>query len=122
VQRPVSLGSFGAGLTRLLALTLALCGRRGASVLVDEIDAGLHYSTMRGMWETLIAIALRLDLQVFVTTHSSDCWQSLGRLCAADSELAKQVRVHRLERGLDRSIEFTADELAVAAGRDIEIR
>jgi hypothetical protein len=116
------IGSLGDGVRRLFAVLLAVSEARGGCILIDDIDTGLHHSTMREMWQLVVQTAEQLNIQVFATTHSSDCWRSLGYLCASDPEIAKQVSVHRLERGLDHTIQYTPEELAVAAQQDIDIR
>jgi predicted ATPase len=119
---PVPLGTLGAGVRRLFGLALVLVRSSGGVMLVDEIDSGLHHSAMRDMWRMVIQTATRLNIQVFATTHSSDCWQTLGWLCATDPEIAKQVSVHRLERGLDHTVEYSPEELATAALQNMDIR
>jgi hypothetical protein len=116
------IGSLGDGVRRLFAILVAVSEARGGCILIDDIDTGLHHSTMREMWQLVVKAAAQLSIQIFATTHSSDCWRSLGYLCASDPEIAKQVSVHRLERGLDHTIPYTPEQLAVAAEHDIEIR
>ncbi|HHC24806.1 MAG TPA: ATP-binding protein [Desulfobacterales bacterium] len=43
-------------------------------LLIDEIDTGLHFTVMENMWRLITQTAKRLDVQVFATTHNSDCW------------------------------------------------
>ena len=119
---PNPLGSLGDGVRRLFAVLLAITEARGGFVLIDDIDTGLHHSVMRGMWQLVVKAAERLDIQVFATTHSSDCWQALGWLCATDPEIAKQVSVHRLERGLEHTVGYSPEELATAALQNMDIR
>lgn len=116
------IGSLGDGVRRLFAVLLAISESEGGCVLIDDIDTGLHHSVMLEMWRAVLKLSNQLNIQVFATTHSSDCWRSLGYLCASDPEISRQVSVHRLERGLDRTILYTPEQLAVAAERDIEIR
>lgn len=119
------IGSLGDGVRRLFAVLLALSearGHNGGCILIDDIDTGLHHSAMREMWQLVVNTAEQLNIQVFATTHSSDCWRSLGYLCASDPEIAQQVSVHRLEPRLDHTIQYTSEELAIAAEQDIDIR
>ncbi|MCP4374697.1 MAG: AAA family ATPase, partial [bacterium] len=70
---PIPIGSLGDGMWRMFCIAVALIRSRGGILLVDEIDTGLHYSTMHEMWSLVLQTAARLDTQVFATTHSSDC-------------------------------------------------
>ena len=59
--------------------------RKGGILLVDEIDTGLHYSVMEDMWRMVSERATALDVQVFATTHSRDCYESLAAVVAPGS-------------------------------------
>lgn len=71
--RRMPIGSYGDGLRRLLALRLALHGANHGFLLIDEIDAGLHWTVMEGVWRLLVEVAKDADAQIFATTHSQDC-------------------------------------------------
>ena len=43
-------GTFGDGMRRLPLLRLALANNADGFVLVDEVDTGLHWTVMAGMW------------------------------------------------------------------------
>lgn len=68
------------------------------------------------MWRHLAAIATRLDVQLFATTHSRDCYEALSSIeegCAT---------IHRIERGRTRSVLFGGPMVAAAAANDVEVR
>lgn len=69
----VALGSLGEGLQRMLGLALALTNAKDGYFIIDEIGTGLHYTVQTQMWEFLMRTAEELNVQVFATTHSSDC-------------------------------------------------
>jgi predicted ATPase len=69
----VPVGYMGRGFERLLTLILAILGSPNGIVMVDEIDDGLHYSVMPGIWKAVIAAATAFSVQVFATTHSLEC-------------------------------------------------
>jgi len=116
------LGSLGGGMRHLLALVLNLLSARGGSLLVDEIDTGLHYSVMVDMWRLLIESAKRIDVQVFVTTHSLDCVRALARLRKQYPETAAEVTVHRVEKDAAKTVVYDVDEIVIAADSHIEVR
>lgn len=107
---------------RMLSLALALIQARGGLLLVDEIDTGLHYSIMSDMWRLVVETAQRSDVQVFATTHNSDCVRGLAWLCDNDPSLAKEVSVQKIEPTLEESVAFGAGELIVAVDQEIEVR
>lgn len=121
-EQRLPLGSVGDGLKRLLALVLHILPTRGGFVFVDEIDTGLHYSVMADMWRLVINTAKRLNVQVFATTHSSDCIHALGFICDKHAELRSEIAVHRVEKERTESVSYTLEELILAARNRIEIR
>jgi AAA15 family ATPase/GTPase len=58
----------------MLGLALAIVNAKNGVLLVDEIDTGLHYTVMSDMWKMIWKTAKRLNVQVFATTNSNDCW------------------------------------------------
>lgn len=118
----IPLGSFGDGMRRLMALAMGMIRSSGGSVMIDEIDTGLHYTAMQDMWRMVIQTAETLNVQVFATTHSKDCIEALGALHNIDSKLCEPVRVHRIEKGTDKAITFHPEELATMVKMHGEIR
>jgi hypothetical protein len=115
-------GSAGDGLKRLLALALHLFSAKGGYLLVDEIDTGLHHSVMVDMWKLVIETARRLGVQVLATTHSLDCVRALAWVQEKNPQIASEVTLHRVERGLPSTVRYTMDELAIAAEHHLEVR
>jgi len=121
-DRRVPIGSMGDGIWRILGVALAIICAEGGVLLIDEIDTGLHFTTLSKMWEMIWKTAIRLNVQVFATTHSSDCWMSLATIANQESGGEDGIRIHRIERGKNTSIVFTDREIVVAAERGFEVR
>jgi hypothetical protein len=121
-EQRIPLGSMGDGLRRLLVLALHLVSAKGGYLLVDEIDTGLHHTVMVDLWKLVIETASRLGVQVLATTHSLDCVRALAWVQEKNQELASEVTLHRIERGLPSTVRYTMDELAVAAEHHLEVR
>lgn len=121
VRQRVPIGSMGDGVYRMLGIALTMVQSARGIVLIDEIDTGLHYSVMCDMWRMVAATAKRLDIQVFATTHSRDCYEALA---AATEQPGYDggLSIQRIERGRSLAIAFNDDEIAVAARRGIEVR
>jgi hypothetical protein len=62
----------GEGLKRALALSLALANCRNGTLLVDEVENGLHFTVIPLMWRFLHEAARTLNAQLFLTSHSRD--------------------------------------------------
>jgi ABC-type branched-subunit amino acid transport system ATPase component len=115
----IHIGSMGDGIWRLLGIALALVQARGGVLLVDEIDTGLHYSVLVDMWRLVLATARNLDVQVFATTHSRDCYEALAAVTEPDRS---EISLQRIERGKTEAVAFSEAELQQAAERGLEVR
>lgn len=63
----------GDGLNKLLFITLSIIANPGAIILIDEIDAGFHYSMFPKLWEVIVRAAHDNSCQIVATTHSYEC-------------------------------------------------
>jgi predicted ATPase len=122
IDSRIPLGSLGDGIRHLLIVSLAISRAPHGFVMIDEIDTGLHHSIMRDMWRVLIKTAERLDVQLFATTHSSDCLRSLARLVNQEPDLCKGVRLHRVDIGREKTVVYSPEEILSAAQQDVEVR
>ncbi|MBE9141701.1 AAA family ATPase [Planktothrix mougeotii] len=118
----IPIGSMGDGIWRILGLTLALVNAKNGVLLVDEIDTGLHFSAMSDMWKLVWNTAKRLNIQVFATTHNSDCWTSLADLANSEILDGDGIKIHRIEKNKPNSIVFNENQMVIAAERGIEVR
>lgn len=115
----IPIGSMGDGIWRLLGIALALVQARGGVLLVDEIDTGLHYSVLVDMWRLVFETARSLDVQVFATTHSRDCYEALAAVAEPGRN---EISLQRIERGKVNAIAFSEVEIRQAAERGLEVR
>ncbi|MEH2122936.1 AAA family ATPase [Nostoc sp.] len=118
----VPIGSMGDGIWRILGLALATVCAKDGYLFVDEIDTGLHFTAMSDMWKLIWETAKRLNVQVFATTHNSDCWTSLASIAEQEDVTQDGIRIHRIEKGKKTSIVFTEPQIVIAAEREIEVR
>lgn len=85
-----------AGERAILRLSQEIAQLRGALVLIDEVEAGLHPWVQQLLMLQLQQLALRNDLQVIVTSHSPvvlDAVPANGRIFLERDELGEiQVR------------------------------
>lgn len=118
----VPIGSMGDGIWRILGLALATVCARDGFLFVDEIDTGLHFTAMSDMWKLIWKTAIRLNVQVFATTHNSDCWTSLASIASQEDTTGDGITIQRIERDKKTSVVFSKREIVIAAQRGIEVR
>lgn len=122
LEQRIPIGSMGDGIWRMLGLALALARAENGVLLVDEIDTGLHFTVMVDMWKMVAATAERLGVQVFATTHSRDCYESLAAIAHDTVSEGSNVTIQRIEREKGRAVPYTEQEIVAAAERGIEVR
>lgn len=116
----VPIASLGDGIWHLLGLALLLVHNRGHVVFIDEIDIGLHYTAQVDMWRMVKQAAEQLDVQVFATTHSSDCIRALASLARKDVTTGSDITIQRIEG--ERAVAYSERDIVLSAERGIEVR
>jgi AAA15 family ATPase/GTPase len=125
VDEIVPIASMGDGLWNLMGIILILVNAKGKTLLIDEIDVGLHYSVMVDLWKLIWKIAKELDIQVFATTHSQDCWKALGELIydeGGEQLHDNEIMIHRINPQKNEAISIFTDEIIDAVQSQIEVR
>lgn len=118
----VPIGSMGDGVWRILGLSLAIVCAKDGVLFVDEIDTGLHFTAMSDMWKLIWKTAKRLNVQVFATTHNSDCWKSLASIAKEENAAEDGITIQRIEKDKNVAVSFNEREIVIAAQREIEVR
>lgn len=91
LKRKVPLSFQGEGTGRLTALAGAAIKNNNGILLVDEIDTGLHYTTLQNMWKLMFFASEKYNLQLFATTHSDECVRALSDVIKEQFEAKKDV-------------------------------
>ncbi len=121
-HKRIPIGSMGDGIWRILGLSLALVSAKDGVLLVDEIDTGLHYTALENMWKLIWETSKKLNVQVFATTHNSDCWKALEALTNREDVGEEDISIQRIEKDTPRSVAYNKEEIATAVEREIEVR
>ena len=93
------LSAMGDGINRILTIILAMLNCENGVLLIDELENGLHYSVQYQLWKVINDISAKLNVQVFVTTHSMDTLRSLSQLIKdRPTEMQEKVACYYLQR------------------------
>jgi hypothetical protein len=122
IDHRIPIGSMGDGIWRMLGIALALVRSGDGILLIDEIDTGLHFTVMADMWRLIYKTAMRLNVQVFATTHSRDCYESLAVICREQVSDGSDITIQRIEKNRRGAIGYTEQEIVAAAERGMEVR
>jgi predicted ATPase len=122
-KQPIPLSSMGDGMRRVLAVVASLVSVDTGTLLIDEIDTGLHYSILKDMWRLLFELSARGNAQVFATTHSWDCVRAFQEALkdASDRSIGRLIRLERTDDQVE-AIGYAAHELDIAIKQGIEVR
>ncbi|MDE0022799.1 MAG: AAA family ATPase [Spirochaetaceae bacterium] len=114
----VPLPTVGEGMIRICRLAMGMVIARGGTLLIDEIENGIHHTMIADLWHFIYRTARDLDVQVFATTHSYECLQ------AAQDVHSDDLMLHRLEVGDagHRCITVHPEQLETAVLHNLEVR
>ena len=119
---PVPLESFGDGALRLFGVALALINSQNGFLLIDEAENGIHHSVQRALWKMILKTATENNVQVLATTHSFDCVRGFAQAMTEYEEGdGALVRIERKDEEM-WAVEYSKDDLRVAAEQHIEVR
>jgi predicted ATPase len=126
-SRPLPLNSMGDGMLRILQLILKVFSAKDGILLIDEFENGLHYSIQSKVWELLFELAVKLNIQVFATTHSWDCIESFAKTAIEKNDVEGVLfRVGRSVRSKDKgrviATVFDESQLSHITQADVEVR
>jgi len=118
---PVNL--LGGGVINFLSVALAMLDSKDGIVLIDEIENGLHYSTLHKLWKVIFNWSQDLNVQVFVSSHSNECIKAFNE--SVDTTLFQsEARLYRIERKDEkfRTVEYSKENLAESFESNWEVR
>jgi AAA15 family ATPase/GTPase len=84
----------GDGIRRILSILTVISNIQGGVLFVDEIENGLHYSTLQILWKAILKALDVYHVQLFATTHSNEC---IGALVSPDlfDRESQRIRLYR---------------------------
>lgn len=104
---PISI--FGDGLKKVLALACAVVKMKNGVILIDEFETGIHKRALEQVAEWLASVAESYNVQVFLTTHSSDAIEALVET-GRESNFIKAYRLEHYKENIYVK-EFQGNEL-----------
>lgn len=115
------LPQLGHGFSRILDFYCSLLVTDSKLALIDEIENGIHYSSLPTMFKGIQQIAADNDIQSLITTHS---WECLRAACEVFSDKPELFQVIRLERDGDntKAVCIEGERMLRMMERDMEVR
>ena len=129
LDRFIPINLLGNGTIRILDMLSSIEGLRKKGIMtIDEIENGLHVSTMKQMWKMILEHSAVCGTQVFATTHNGDVIQSLTEVLNAEDcpdDWQKETACFHLQKhdsGEVRAFRYPYDSLLKLKNSNIDIR
>ena len=114
----------GDGFDRLLLIIAALIAYPDSILMIDEIDAGFHYSVYDKFWEAVMSVAKEQNCQLIATTHSYECLDSAVNTVKRGGMQDDfcYFRLGKNKNGESIAYRYSADLLSSATDDNLEVR
>jgi hypothetical protein len=117
----VLLGDLGYGTNRLIKIILIFLNNPNDLILIDEVDLGVHYSIQQKFWESIFKVSKELNVQIFATTHSRDCFEAFAKVANEFEGEGKFIRLQEF-KGKIEAVDYDEKAMMGAYESDYEVR
>lgn len=99
LSKLIPINLMGDGTRKLFTIVTAMYNAKNGIILIDEIDNGLYYKSMKSLWKAVLLMAEKFDIQVFASTHSLDSLNALNALLEeGDQKEQEEVNILTLRK------------------------
>ncbi|QTA81968.1 AAA family ATPase domain-containing protein [Desulfonema limicola] len=127
IDKLVPVNIMGDGIRRILAILAAISERKDGILLIDEIENGLHFSTLFVLWKAVLKTAFDNNIQLFITTHSYECIEAITRIYKnntlnLEKDFITLFRIEKNNKGQHRAFQYETDTLLAGIEKEFEVR
>jgi AAA15 family ATPase/GTPase len=94
---------WGEGFNKFVRYLLEIIQCKGNRIMIDEIDTGIHWTKQIKFWNHIIQSCKANGVQLFATTHSSDCIKALVSAAEMNKEIQTEIRLIELEEFISKA-------------------
>ncbi|ADG72132.1 AAA family ATPase [Brachyspira murdochii] len=91
INELVLLNLMGDGLKKYLSIILPIITNKYNTILVDEMENGLHHKTIKHLLRSILNLSKNNDIQMFFTTHSYEVLKFLSEIVIDEFEDIKDT-------------------------------
>ena len=123
-EKLLPINVMGDGMRRILAIIAAIADLRNGVLLIDEIENGLHYTSLTVAWKALLASCQEYQVQLIATCHSYECIEACVQAHAGIDLHSDDIRLYRIEHNPQghRAFAFNAEMLHAGVEKAFEVR
>ena len=118
----IPIHALGDGTRKILGLALYMMTMKGVILLIDEIENGLHYKTLRIMWDFIFKSLKQYDIQLIASTHSLDCIRAFVNSAPAEFDDLNVFRIERKKNDNYKVITYNKENVNIYLDNEWEIR
>lgn len=102
-KNALPLNMYGDGMKKVILLMSAVVVARGGVLLIDEFETAIHTSAMTDIFSWILKTCKKLDVQLFMTTHSKEALQKVLAL-NSEPELKDDITLYTLYKKGEKNI------------------
>jgi len=87
IDHAIDITKYGEGLQRVFEITLLMGYSSNGLICIDELDSAIHKNLLVDFTAFIQELAVKFNVQVFLTTHSKECIDAFVENGYADDEL-----------------------------------
>lgn len=122
----IPLNLAGDGIRHILSVILGIYRAKNGILLIDELENGFHYSTLKSVWKAIIESSKKLGVQIFITTHNSETLkyfkEALEESSDDDKKRVASITLRKIDEGLIKAYNYDFEQFGYTLEQGIEIR
>ena len=112
----------GGGMVHILNILSTIYRAKNEILIIDEIENGLHASSIKYMWDMVLESSKQNNTQIFMTTHSSDVIKGLSLALQDKSDSVACFWLSKFDDDRIKAYRYSPDGLKNALDIGVDIR
>ena len=100
-NRALPLNMYGDGMKKAILLMSAVIKAKDGMLLLDEFETAIHTSAMDKVFKWILKTCVKLNVQVFLTSHSME---AIDKVLRCNDELASDINIYTLYKTQDENL------------------
>lgn len=100
-QKTIPLNAYGDGMKKAILLISAVVNAKNGILLLDEFETAIHTSAMNKVFSWILKICLKLNVQLFLTSHSKE---AIEKVLNCSEDLQSHINLYTLYKKEDRIV------------------
>lgn len=113
--------NYGEGLQRIFEIALSFAYCKNGVICIDEFETAIHYSLLIDFTEFIQELAVKFNVQVFITTHSKESIKAFVENEYKNDEISFYT-ITRDKNNMIQTIFYNSQELQNSIEQDLELR